>query len=211
MPQYCCVPGCTNRRTTNFHLFKFPLKRESSFLEQWTCIVGKDFHPTKYDVICSAHFTQNDFMIRPNKSGVRLKYNAIPLKVKADDLLLSTTSNESSSRSGITSEEDTRELSIEETCTSESLYTDEELYVLQEEQPVTEVTDISHLRLIKKRKMMSASNIHIKLQDLTPRERQMQREIRTLKQKLCRKEKKITSLKKLLEGLRTHYGTNHLA
>ncbi|XP_020289054.1 THAP domain-containing protein 1-like [Pseudomyrmex gracilis] len=78
MPSCCCVPQCKNITKDEFHLFRFPLNRPD-ILQLWIAAIGRDdFKPTKYSLICSLHFQENDFMKRPNASGVRLNNLAVP-------------------------------------------------------------------------------------------------------------------------------------
>lgn len=59
-------------------MFRFPLNREDH-LKKWIEAIGQaDLKPTKVDVICSAHFIANDFMVRPGARDVRLNYLAVP-------------------------------------------------------------------------------------------------------------------------------------
>ena len=55
---------------------------------------------------------------------------------------------------------------------------------------------------IKKKKIMHKSTLHFKNQELSPRKRKMQRQIKTLKAKLRRRDKKLLSLHDLLKQLR---------
>ncbi|KYN20617.1 THAP domain-containing protein 3, partial [Trachymyrmex cornetzi] len=59
---------------------RFPFKREEIF-KKWMEMVGQDnFKPKKHSVICSDHFTPNDYEIRPGAYKPRLKECAIPLR-----------------------------------------------------------------------------------------------------------------------------------
>ena len=45
----------------------------------WINAIGREgFQPTKNHLICNAHFKTEDYMDRPNTSGVRLKNLAVP-------------------------------------------------------------------------------------------------------------------------------------
>ncbi|XP_018351932.1 PREDICTED: putative nuclease HARBI1 isoform X4 [Trachymyrmex septentrionalis] len=78
MRNQCRIKNCNNDRSKGFHLFRFPLRRKDH-LKRWLEAIGEvNFQPTKSDVICSAHFTTNDYMIRPFAHDVRLKRLAVP-------------------------------------------------------------------------------------------------------------------------------------
>ncbi|KYM96104.1 THAP domain-containing protein 1 [Cyphomyrmex costatus] len=62
----------------NDKCFRFPLHRKDH-LKKWIEAIGEpNFKPTKSDVICNAHFTTNDYILRPGTHDVRLKYLAVP-------------------------------------------------------------------------------------------------------------------------------------
>ena len=72
MPQYCCMPGCTN---SGGHVFpsdpelrkkwRVTIKRLDEKLKNfWT--------PGKYDVVCTAHFRESDY----KENAIRLEGNA---------------------------------------------------------------------------------------------------------------------------------------
>ncbi|KYQ51654.1 hypothetical protein ALC60_09242, partial [Trachymyrmex zeteki] len=51
--------------------FRFPLSREDH-LKKWIEAIGQtDLKPSKNHVICSTHFTTDDFMDRPGTSSNR--------------------------------------------------------------------------------------------------------------------------------------------
>ncbi|KYM94271.1 THAP domain-containing protein 5 [Cyphomyrmex costatus] len=78
MPSTCCIKNCQNNNKKGFHLFRFPLNRKDH-LKKWTKAIGeKEFKPSKNHVICSKHFTPDDFMDRPGTSSIRLKNLAVP-------------------------------------------------------------------------------------------------------------------------------------
>ena len=67
MPQYCCVPGCTN-----FGGHLFPEEKDLNL--RWRVAIKRRdpktkglWKPGKYDVVCSLHFKDTDF--RVTKSG----------------------------------------------------------------------------------------------------------------------------------------------
>lgn len=64
------------------------------------------------------------------------------------------------------------------------------------------VDDTIKIATGKKRKIMTHSIYHLKKQKMSPRKQRMQRTIKTLLQKVSRKEEKIRSLESLLKTLR---------
>ncbi|XP_050064269.1 THAP domain-containing protein 1-like [Aphis gossypii] len=79
----CSSYGCTNRRKKGcgiqFH--RFPLKRPS-VLEKWIHeMKRKNFKPSEYSYLCSEHFTNEDYQIRPGANVKWLKDEAVPSSV----------------------------------------------------------------------------------------------------------------------------------
>ena len=63
MPQYCCVPGCTQSGG-----IQFPVEKDLNL--KWRVAIKRTdpvtrglWKPGKYDVVCSAHFKDNDFRV----------------------------------------------------------------------------------------------------------------------------------------------------
>ncbi|XP_025203306.1 THAP domain-containing protein 1-like [Melanaphis sacchari] len=76
----CSSYGCTNRRQkgSGIQFHHFPLKR-SSVLANWINeMKRKNFKPTKYSYLCSEHFTNDDYQIRPGSNVRWLKDDAVP-------------------------------------------------------------------------------------------------------------------------------------
>ncbi|XP_022182697.1 THAP domain-containing protein 1-like [Myzus persicae] len=77
----CSVSGCVNRRQkgSNVHFFSFPLKNPERNQLWITAIRRKGFVPTKNSCICSEHFVQSDYDLKPGGSyKLYLKETAIP-------------------------------------------------------------------------------------------------------------------------------------
>ncbi|KAL5239163.1 hypothetical protein ACI65C_006573 [Semiaphis heraclei] len=56
----------------------FPIKNEE-LTQLWVNTIRREnFNPTQWSRICSVHFTENDFMIRPGADRPLLKINAVP-------------------------------------------------------------------------------------------------------------------------------------
>lgn len=76
----CSAFGCTNRQTkgSSVQFHRFPLKNPS-LLSQWLKEVRrKNFVPSKYSFICSEHFIDTDYQIRPGATVKLLNTNAVP-------------------------------------------------------------------------------------------------------------------------------------
>lgn len=77
----CCAYNCTNRQTTSkmlsFH--RVPLNNPK-LLKQWKLAIRrKDWEPTKTSLICSEHFTDDDYVVKKSASvRPRLKPDAVP-------------------------------------------------------------------------------------------------------------------------------------
>ncbi|XP_012216228.2 THAP domain-containing protein 1-like [Linepithema humile] len=208
MPSSCCIPKCKNTTKDGFHLFRFPLNRPD-ILKMWMNAIGRDgFEPTKYHLICSAHFIDTDFMERPNASGVRLKNLAVPsvfcetpaptvnsipedvTTIKTSSIEFDTTPASASAVMPATA----WKISI--------LKPREENSTFSIPSPSTSATDTIKINMRKPRKVMANSLLKLKKQEMSPRKKLMWRTIKSLKQKLKRKEEKIHSLENLLKTLR---------
>lgn len=151
--------------------------------------LGKILSQRKATASVSAHFTTTDFMIRPNSSGVWLKNLAVPsifydLSDECDVSTNVTPAMQFSTTSMI--EPDTTVIESDITPTMEF------------------ETSVDTIKMPpqKKKKVMNSSLIKLKRQEISPRKKRMLRIIKTLKQKLKRKEEKINSLENLLKHLR---------
>ena len=76
----CIAYGCTewmgNDPSVSFH--QFPHKNPERLRKWIQAIRRKDWVPTKNSYICSKHFTESSFVVRPGKQGRRLYEHAIP-------------------------------------------------------------------------------------------------------------------------------------
>lgn len=78
MPNKCSAVGCksgysneTTDSTVSFH--RFPIKN-SELLKQWSRRLNREeFTPSKYSVLCSLHFTANDFVEESSDTNVDRK------------------------------------------------------------------------------------------------------------------------------------------
>ena len=78
----CTVLGCSERKgktsSSNLSFHRFPHK-DPERLRKWIQAIGrKDWLPTKHTCICSKHFVESNFVVRPGKSGRRLYDHAVP-------------------------------------------------------------------------------------------------------------------------------------
>ncbi|XP_020292714.1 THAP domain-containing protein 1-like [Pseudomyrmex gracilis] len=198
MPSSCCIPQCKNITKNGFHLFRFPLNRPD-ILQLWIAAIGRDnFKLTKYSLICSAHFQENDFMKRPNASGVRLNNLAVP-SIFCAPISADVTA----------SAIETPSIEFNTTLASTSAVVPEikwKSILKPKEDNSKENTSTSNttikMHMHKSRTIMSNSLLKVKKMEMSPRKKLMWRTIKSLKQKLKRKEDKISSLKNLLKTLR---------
>ena len=76
----CVAYGCTQRMgkdpSISFH--RFPHKNPELMTKWIEAIRRKDWMPTKHSYICSQHFAESCFVVRPGKHGQRLYEHAIP-------------------------------------------------------------------------------------------------------------------------------------
>ena len=82
MVSSCTVLGCTERKgkisSSNLSFHRFPHK-DPERLKKWIQAIGrKDWLPTEHTWICSKHFVESNFVVRPGKSGRRLYDHAVP-------------------------------------------------------------------------------------------------------------------------------------
>ncbi|CAL1685200.1 unnamed protein product [Lasius platythorax] len=183
MPSSCCIPKCNNTTKNGFHLFRFPLNRPE-ILKMWINAIGKNFNPTKSHLICSAHFIATDLMERPNASGVRLKNLAVPSVFFEAPVPASTIITPVPTPVPVPVPVPTFLASIPNT------------------EPASTASDTIKMTMRKPRKVMDSSFLSFKMQEMSPRKKKMWRTIKSLKQKLTRKEEKINSLENLLKNLR---------
>ncbi|XP_060873993.1 THAP domain-containing protein 5-like [Metopolophium dirhodum] len=80
MPVSCVAYGCTNRYKSgqNIHFFRFPLNNENVNQKWIIALRRKNFIPSQWSRICSIHFIDNDYEIRPGTTKPCLKIDAVP-------------------------------------------------------------------------------------------------------------------------------------
>jgi len=197
------------------------LKREDH-LKKWIQKIGDlNFKPGKFDVICSAHFHEKDFMTTRGTSSMLLNYSAVP------SIFLSMSRNEDSfdpstmdtcsinansiqiteKASDVLPKKNLKKNEVHETSTRSLLKINQHLpaaltadlpnaeYVSTMNESSMEssmdVSDTMEHSKVKVKKILHSSTLYFKNQELSPRKRKMQREIKTLKEKLRRRDKKF--------------------
>ncbi|KYN27882.1 THAP domain-containing protein 3 [Trachymyrmex cornetzi] len=225
MPKNCCIIKCKNKRKQGFHFFRLPFTRPDA-LKMWINAIGGNFVPKKNDLICSAHFVHTDFMERSNSSDVRLKNLAVPsvfLEAPASGIIPaiehdttptlegSTIAMKSSTISsiGITPVPTSAEKNSSAIVWRSILKPKENNATVlasipsPKTQSTSAIDDTIKLAVRKSSiKVMSSSLLSLKKLVMSPRKKHMWKMIKTLKQKLRRKEEKINSLDNLLKSLR---------
>ncbi|XP_060860275.1 THAP domain-containing protein 1-like [Metopolophium dirhodum] len=80
MPVSCVAYGCTNRYKSgqNIHFFRFPLNNENVNQKWIIALRRKNCIPSQWSRICSIHFIDSDYEIRPGTTKPCLKIDAVP-------------------------------------------------------------------------------------------------------------------------------------
>ncbi|XP_011059330.1 PREDICTED: putative nuclease HARBI1 isoform X1 [Acromyrmex echinatior] len=205
MRNQCGIKNCNNNRSKGFHLFRFPLHRKDH-LKRWLEAIGEvDFQPTKSDVICSAHFTTNDYMIRPFAHDVRLKRLAVP-SVFQDPLettpMIANIINSNASASEVIMSLPTL---VVHSQTKKSENSEKaKTYCFQPLEKIANTSTVDStikITLINKQKITNKSKYYFKNQKMNLKKKQMQTFITTLKQDLIKNKKTIQLQQNLLTAL----------
>ncbi|KAM9330604.1 THAP domain-containing protein 3-like [Gastrophryne carolinensis] len=80
MPMTCVAYGCNNHfvKGCGKQFFRFPMK-DPERLTQWVVAIRrKNWRPSASSRICSDHFTNKDYMLRPGALVPRLRLDAVP-------------------------------------------------------------------------------------------------------------------------------------
>ncbi|XP_072260904.1 uncharacterized protein [Pyxicephalus adspersus] len=80
MPMTCVAYGCNNHfvRGCGKQFFRFPMK-DPERLSKWVAAIRrKNWKPSASSRICSEHFTDKDYMLRPGAMVPRLRLDAVP-------------------------------------------------------------------------------------------------------------------------------------
>ncbi|XP_073403200.1 uncharacterized protein [Dendrobates tinctorius] len=80
MPMTCAAYGCKNHyvKGCGKQFFRFPMKDPCRLAKWVLAIRRKHWNPCASSRICSDHFTENDYMIRPGAKVPRLRLDAVP-------------------------------------------------------------------------------------------------------------------------------------
>ncbi|KAG8598621.1 hypothetical protein GDO81_002676 [Engystomops pustulosus] len=76
----CAAKGCKNRLSKGCgkHFFRFPMKNPE-YLAKWLAVISREtWKPSIYSRLCSDHFTEEDYMLRPGASYPYLRLDAVP-------------------------------------------------------------------------------------------------------------------------------------
>ncbi|XP_056396432.1 THAP domain-containing protein 1-like isoform X2 [Hyla sarda] len=76
----CAAYGCKNRLSKGCgkHFFRFPMKNPE-YLAKWLAVIRRDkWKPSIYSRLCSDHFTEEDYMLRPGAVYPYLRLDAVP-------------------------------------------------------------------------------------------------------------------------------------
>lgn len=78
MPVSCAA--CTNRYKVgqNIHFFRFPISKNELMTKWLSAMRRKQFEASQWSRLCSVHFTEEDFQVRPGAHRLLLKDNAVP-------------------------------------------------------------------------------------------------------------------------------------
>ncbi|XP_025159827.1 THAP domain-containing protein 1-like [Harpegnathos saltator] len=174
MPSSCYIPKCKNTTKGGFHLFRFPLNRPN-ILKMWINSIVENFKPTKNHLICNAHFIATDLMKRPNASGLYLKNLAVlSIFFKASAWVIPPVP----------------------ICINVNIPVIEPC-IISSTKFGTTFTSIFSDEHTKLRKIMNSSLLRLKKQEMKPEEKPILRMIKSSKQKLMKRGKKIDFLEKL--------------
>ncbi|KAG8454623.1 hypothetical protein GDO86_001009 [Hymenochirus boettgeri] len=80
MPMTCVAYGCYNRffKGCKKQFFRFPMKDRKRLFDWIAAVRRKNWMPSGASRICSDHFTENDYMLRPGAQIPRLRLDAVP-------------------------------------------------------------------------------------------------------------------------------------
>ncbi|XP_025414926.1 THAP domain-containing protein 1-like [Sipha flava] len=80
MPVSCAAYGCTNMYQVEYNIsfFRFPVSNNDLMSKWVSAIKRKNFKLSQWSRICSIHFTEQDFQVRPEAHRLLLKDDAVP-------------------------------------------------------------------------------------------------------------------------------------
>ncbi|KAF5281734.1 hypothetical protein FQR65_LT14574 [Abscondita terminalis] len=168
----------------------FPLNNGSLCLLWKNALRREDFTPTKYSKVCSDHFTSTDYINRPESYKLKLKADAVPSIFPAFPSYLQK-SDKKRKRPAI------RKVAENKTASIDSPYTSMETsfymhFALEPEIDMIPSTTSTNLRVCETRKKLQSS----------PTKDILRKKIKTLRQKIRRKNTRIRSLKNCITVLK---------
>ena len=176
MVKSCSAYGCTSRCTpdSKLHFHKFPLKN-LELNKSWVIAVKRDkFKPTNNSYLCSKHFDENAYVHSKEDLHPRLKFNAVPSIFDFPDHLRKHPPKPRKAPAK-------REYPIKR-----------QLDEIEQPEPDLPQQQEQLSQPNKKRKIITSPS---------PTKTKLRQKIKTLKQKLRRKEKKIQSLSDVINTL----------
>ncbi|CAJ0953123.1 unnamed protein product, partial [Ranitomeya imitator] len=82
----CAIFGCKNRRHKGCgkHFFRFPMKDPERLIKWIEAVQRDNWKPSIHSKVCSDHFTERDYMIRPGAAFPYLRIDAVPTPLQPD-------------------------------------------------------------------------------------------------------------------------------
>ncbi|XP_026806139.1 LOW QUALITY PROTEIN: THAP domain-containing protein 1-like [Rhopalosiphum maidis] len=176
MPVSCAAYGCTNRYQAgqNIHFFRFPISNKELVKKWISAIKRKSFEASQWSRICSVHFTEQDYQVRPGAHRLLLKDHAVPSVFPSFPTYL--------------------QVPIKITRKSPTLRNCFDLTVDQLEDNINGCNNMYPVSNFK--------SVNVQTDTYYPNEEILRNKIEILQQKLRRKNKKIKNLKNLLNNLK---------
>ncbi|NP_001280300.1 uncharacterized protein LOC100163631 [Acyrthosiphon pisum] len=176
MPVSCAA--CTNRYKVgqNIHFFRFPISKNELMTKWLSAMRRKQFEATQWSRLCSVHFTEQDFQIRPGANRLLLKNNAVP------SIFPSLPSNLKKPN-----KIPRKTPTLRNTCSKD-------VTVDQLENNIYQCDDMHSITNFK--------SVEIQTETYHSNEEMHKNKIKTLQQKLRRKNKKIENLEDLVKNIK---------
>ena len=174
----CVAYGCTERmgKDPNVSFHRFPHKNPERLRKWIQAIRHQDWLPTKHSYICSKHFTESSFVVRPGKDGCRLYEHAIP------SLFLSFPKH--LQKSHVKRKSPRKRKFVEQPTHSVEQLTHSE----RSPSKITKSIDSDH----------SYADDSLNAVEQLEQKKELQKQVKVLKQKVHRRDKKIKNIEQLL-------------
>ena len=171
----CVAYGCTEwmGKDPNVSFHRFPHKNPEQLRKWIQAIRRQDWLPTKHSYICSKHFTESSFVVRPGKDGHRLYEHAIPS--------LFPSCPEYLQKSHVKRKSPRKRKFVEQPTHSE-----------RSPSKITKSIDSDH----------SYADDSLNAVEQLEQKKELQKQVKVLKQKVCRRDKKIKNIEQLFESLK---------